>query len=1736
MNRLETKMQTEAFKFNLETPHTLTLPKHNLVDIIINMHNVVVLLSNGSLLYTENVQVRDYLLKATEDKSVYKNLDLPYEHVQYNKYTGKDGFMHTLSPFMSNGIASKAFTRKLIIENELSFKLGTYNTVYYDIETVNLSDTGTLDKDRLEIRMISYLVVHANECIELNLMITEGYTYSLASIKAELQVNIHLNIYEYKNDTVMAIEFIKFLNDLQGITFAIGFNSSSCYNFDELERQSNGIYKFSAYKAWRDIGFDLPLILKRSHMIPDMPLTATCKINSSNAVQISKIRELRRCYFLDMQVICNETLSPSNRNNMETYKLNDYLKIYNIPLKLDIESHTIMGQRLQAVNTHDDISDLISYSLYDSYGLYLLDKASHSLDRKLICTSVLNVPLYNGLYDTSASNITFQLLRKFNEAGCIYNYDCKLEKQAYEGAYTYVNDDSKLKVQSNVASFDFVSQYPNTIINYNLSPECYVKTTDTPVSDDNYICIPITDKMANTTGEAIYYVYDREVGVLPKYLQHVLDAKNRHKQLANIAIRQGNPQEQVHNEIMRNTFKIIANSMYGLLGSNSCLYQSQSAIGCTNQARLYTQTACDIYRTITYNEPIMCDTDSLYGTFDSKSTIKQYEEACNVRMTGMSFEFEEWYDRYLVFNTKKSYTHLHNDKVTVKGVSWSIYTTFMRTEIKQLFERILKTGDIYGPIHDFYTVHLREVLAAIRNNDTRRLIDYAKLVKKIGKNDLAAELRSKYKDTPDDVYYTVKYVKQSKNEGVRHITHALNDNTVNTDFDRINVTCTMDHVMSSVNKLIYKFKPEDDDEFIHYRIETCIKESIVRVPEEVTELGDFIDKLRDIRSNPKWQTIHEVLYNDRPYRMFQDIDKTSYRTVESIAEATILLLREDMPHTYQFKWYSTVNKLKGNSFHVIYNVACDLHTMRVISDIVSRTYKCIDMGVYRNKGSLRSIYSCRIPAKGRPDFRDYHEPMNRYENEESIADYVLHNVYHIYHLCNVTRYSNKPPIAMSYCNKYIDTEYVKIACIAHKYEYVDLVKNGNFVNIHMKLPYLCRLCNRPHERDNQYAFRVGNEVRLRCRRNDNKQAMLTHPIEDITLNPIEILKDKLQNIVETNHYTDIHCRYIDFNIHNRVTCIKSCMGTGKTTCLSRIIAEDAFEVIIVLSFRRSFTQAMADKYKCESYMDIRGNIRTSVHKRVFIQIDSLLRLKVDIPVDLLVIDEFVSNMLQLKSYQIHNTTSIYKTITALFNQSRKVIIMDGLLDTNMLDMVKNLTYSGKDDLTVYNNTYKHFDGVKLKVYVGKIQYSLMHVYNKILKLNQVCVFCTSNNYAVKLTNMLKSVDRKVALFHGKDMHHINELNSISVSMKAFKAHWYPKVSQIFDEYDILIYTSSITGGISIEKPIDAVFGIFLRNTCTCIDFLQGIYRCRNARFTEIYYKNGCDTNDGNMTPYKSLCSMMENHVDYNDRFKNIECFVDAMLNQVKMYRDDVLLMNLKLVYGYDIELLDIDTVDMIDAEGIDYMKLWESYDKPSKQEIELFNSDKYKEMDNDSVEYREEDIYLKALVDVITIYDLTPEQRRNISKSDAITLFRDKHRWRAYKSKMVKYQYTDISDFDSDKHFKKVSDIIELIKVQSQTDILMYDTGDVKKAKDDALLLGYVYKLNDAMQDHTKGMSAQDICNLLNVPYVMRVGVKPIVQQLNSIGWTLNKHQHRIQGQRVRLYTLIEAHKPLIDKETDEDT
>lgn len=105
---------------------------------------------------------------------------------------------------------------------------------------------------------------------------------------------------------------------------------------------------------------------------------------------------------------------------------------------------------------------------------------------------------------------------------------------------------------------------------------------------------------------------------------------------------------------------------------------------------------------------------------------------------------------------------------------------------------------------------------------------------------------------------------------------------------------------------------------------------------------------------------------------------------------------------------------------------------------------------------------------------------------------------------------------------------------------------------------------------------------------------------------------------------------------------------------------------------------------------------------------------------------------------------------------------------------------------------------------------------------KVVIFCTSREKAFALKSLLPN-DKSIKYYDGEDA-----IKYDGVSMAEIKRNDFKNVNDSWSDCNVLIYTGTLTAGISFElERFDTFIGIFARNTSTALAFTQGLHRVRN---------------------------------------------------------------------------------------------------------------------------------------------------------------------------------------------------------------------------------------------------------------------------------------------------------------------
>nr|WGO62669.1 DNA polymerase [Wadden Sea poxvirus] len=404
---------------------------------------------------------------------------------------------------------------------------------------------------------------------------------------------------------------------------------------------------------------------------------------------------------VDTNGFCVKLFNNNNNNNKmqigefydlafgkDDVDLSNMYKNYNLDIALEMGKYCI----------HDAC---LCYYLWDYYGIETKTDAGAS-------TYLLPQSM---VFEYRASTlIKGPLLKLLLETKIILSRSEKKQRYQYEGGKVFAPK-QKMFV-NNVLIFDYNSLYPNVCLFGNLSPETLIGVVvsnnklESEINNQEllikypppqYILVYCEPRSTQFVSEVA--IFDRRTeGTIPLLLKKFLSERSYYKKMLKNAKTQ---KEKSIYDSMQYTYKIIANSVYGLMGfRNSALYSYASAKSCTSIGRrmiLYLDTVLNgsklisgklilasppikpyfndnkinsvIIQTTIFNEQefnfksVYGDTDSIFLEINSKdieisiTIAKELEKIINEQILFDNFriEFEAVY-KNLIMQSKKKYT------------------------------------------------------------------------------------------------------------------------------------------------------------------------------------------------------------------------------------------------------------------------------------------------------------------------------------------------------------------------------------------------------------------------------------------------------------------------------------------------------------------------------------------------------------------------------------------------------------------------------------------------------------------------------------------------------------------------------------------------------------------------------------------------------------------------------------------------------------------------------------------------------------------------------------------------------------------------------------------------------------------------------------------------------------------------------------------------------------------------
>lgn len=278
--------------------------------------------------------------------------------------------------------------------------------------------------------------------------------------------------------------------------------------------------------------------------------------------------------------------------------------------------------------------------------------------------------------------------------------------------------------------------------------------------------------------------------------------------------------------------------------------------------------------------------------------------------------------------------------------------------------------------------------------------------------------------------------------------------------------------------------------------------------------------------------------------------------------------------------------------------------------------------------------------------------------------------------------------------------------------------------------------------------------------------------------------------------------------------IRSPMGTGKSTVIRGIIehAHDYGLRVLIITNRISVAEDFGDKYEIKLYNSDTGD-QYQRGESLICQFDSLWKYDIK-DFDLVVMDEFISLMAHSRSDLNNSSFNLVKFFAAF---QKKLVIADAFLT----GYERFLLSSAVDrNSFLLDNEYR--DNTTVYDYDDKNQFVLKLLHTA--REHRVTVSSTSLRFLEDVRSLLNDNGLRTVSLTADTPDHTKEL-----IYETFKGE--------HDKYDVLLYSPTLTVGVSILTDIGYHFHYDGSNSADVISSIQMIKRNRKAKEIHLHVRD-----------------------------------------------------------------------------------------------------------------------------------------------------------------------------------------------------------------------------------------------------------------------------------------------------------
>ena len=334
-----------------------------------------------------------------------------------------------------------------------------------------------------------------------------------------------------------------------------------------------------------------------------------------------------------------------------------------------------------------------------------------------------------------------------------------------------------------------------------------------------------------------------------------------------------------------------------------------------------------------------------------------------------------------------------------------------------------------------------------------------------------------------------------------------------------------------------------------------------------------------------------------------------------------------------------------------------------------------------------------------------------------------------------------------------------------------------------------------------------------------------------------------------------------YNIDNiKTLAIQSCINSGKTRFVHKIIDQFKFKRILMVSYRQSLTNDLYGSFeihKFKSYLD--GFYGAD---RIICQIESLHKLNCnlfdgfesnEIPeYDLVILDESESILNHFRSVTINEKENTFNLLRDIIYNSKKLLVLDGDFGNRSYEYIsffgesiilENECQKNKKNFIYTNNRNKFDDTIENDLKEGK----------------NVVICSMSSKLATYYYDKFKDIYKCV-------LHCSKSDDILKKELKNVNSFW--------KQFQLIIYSPSIEAGIDFNiEHIDKIYVILSNKSTSQRGLLQMIGRIRQLKNPNILvYLNGL--------PYRKNISFYKFDEIKNYMIETNKCFNKTILDPI----------------------------------------------------------------------------------------------------------------------------------------------------------------------------------------------------------------------------------------------------------------